>query len=60
MPDNRTTDTHAQEWHDGCMKWRGHVLTGHHAHYCFSWDGLPVDETCAEWPCGCQDEAHAE
>ena len=46
---------------------RRHVLTGEFAHYCWEWDGLPVDETChqtmkddkgqlhevGEWPCGC-------
>jgi len=23
-------------------------------HYCFEWDGLPIDETTLEWPCGCK------
>jgi hypothetical protein len=31
----------------------GRVLTGPGAHACDYWDGLPVDETCREWPCGC-------
>ncbi len=37
------------------MKWRKRVLTGEHAHFCNDWDGLPVDETTPEWPCGCYD-----
>jgi hypothetical protein len=42
------------EWEQECLKWRGRVLTGRYAHYCFDWDGLPVDETCPEWDCGCR------
>ncbi len=41
-------------WIVECMKWRGRVLDGDHAHWCEEWDGLPVDETCREWPCGCK------
>jgi hypothetical protein len=37
-----------------CMRWRGKVLTGKFAHWCEEWDGLPVDETTPEWPCGCR------
>jgi hypothetical protein len=40
-------------WAEDCLKWRHKVLTGRHAHWCFDWDDLPVDETCPEWPCGC-------
>ncbi len=40
-------------WEQDCMKWRGQVLTGIHGHWCEDWDGLPVDETCEEWPCRC-------
>lgn len=40
-------------WDADCMKWRGHLLRGKHAHWCWDWDLLPVDETCPEWPCGC-------
>ena len=45
----------AQErnWCADCMKWRGRVLTGKFRHWCFEWDGLPVDETTPEWECGC-------
>lgn len=41
------------DWEEDCMLWRGVVLTGEHAHWCYDWDGLPVDETCREWPCQC-------
>jgi hypothetical protein len=44
------------EWEEDCLKWRDRVLTGKFAHWCFDWDGLPVDETCEEWPCDCQFE----
>ena len=37
------------EWEEACMRWRGEVLTGKFAHYCWEWDGLPVDETCKEF-----------
>jgi len=38
----------ADEWVADCLKWRGVVLTGSKAHWCNDWDGLPIDETCAE------------
>lgn len=42
------------EWIEDCRKWRGRDLTGEFAHWCYDWDGLPVDETTAEWSaCGC-------
>lgn len=42
------------EWNEECMRWRGAVLTGKYAHYCWDYDGLPVDETSSEWPtCTC-------
>jgi hypothetical protein len=44
---------HQQGWKEDCLKWRGLLLTGKYAHWCDEWDGLPVDETCPEWPCGC-------
>lgn len=37
------------EWEEDCMKWHGEVLRGQHAHWCVDWDGLPLDETCAEY-----------
>lgn len=41
------------EWIADCKQWRGKTLTGRFAHWCYEWDGLPVDETTPEWPCGC-------
>lgn len=38
-------------WEEDCLTYRGEVLTGQYAHWCVEWDGLPVDETCFEWPC---------
>jgi hypothetical protein len=35
-------------------QWRGKILTGTYRHYCYDWDGLPVDETTPEWDsCTC-------
>ena len=45
--------TFMNDWADDCLKWRGKILTGHYKHWCHEWDGLPVDETTPEWPCGC-------
>jgi hypothetical protein len=42
------------------MYWRGVVLTGKYAHWCDEWDGLPIDETCEEWPCGCGIKEHVD
>lgn len=42
------------DWEHDCKKWRGKVLTGKYAHWCYDWDALPVDETCIEFSsCGC-------
>lgn len=41
----------SQDWIDDCMKFRGRVLTGNKAHWCYEWDGLPVDDTCVEFEC---------
>ena len=41
------------EWEADCEQWRGKTLTGTYAHWCADWDGLPIDETCMEWPCAC-------
>jgi hypothetical protein len=43
------------QWVEDCDKWRGQLLTGDYAHWCDDWDGLPMDETCPEWPCACAD-----
>ena len=44
------------EWEEDCIRYRGRLLNGKNAHYCFDWDFLPIDETCREWPCGCREE----
>jgi hypothetical protein len=41
------------EWEEDCLRWRGRILTGAHKHWCWDWDGLPIDETTPEWPCEC-------
>jgi hypothetical protein len=48
------------EWETICLQERGRVLTGKKRHYCMEWDGLPIDETTPEWPCGCpaEDESY--
>jgi hypothetical protein len=43
----------ADEWAADCLRWRGRVLTGKYAHWCYDWDGLPIDETTPEFPCSC-------
>lgn len=45
------------EWVIDCLRWRGDELMGKYCHWCFDWDGLPVDETTPEWPCGCFPDA---
>jgi hypothetical protein len=47
-------------WIADCRKWRGKVLTGTYRHWCQEWDGLPVDETTMEWPCGCFEACDGE
>lgn len=39
------------EFSADCLHWRHRVLTGKYAHWCYDWDGLPVDETCGEFTC---------
>ncbi len=36
-------------WREDCIHWQGKVLVGEHAHYCWDWDGLPIDETTVEY-----------
>lgn len=44
----------ARAWVESCTRWYGYVLTGKYGHDCYGdWDGLPIDETCHEWPCAC-------
>lgn len=42
------------EWEVDCVKWHGYVLSGKFKHWCYDWDGLPIDETCDEFTC-CND-----
>jgi len=39
------------QWEADCIKWWKAVLTGEKKHYCWDWDGLPIDETCKEFEC---------
>jgi hypothetical protein len=53
-PGRQAGKTRAQaRWEGACLLYRGRVLTGEEGHFCFAWDGLPIDETCDEWPCEC-------
>lgn len=45
--------TSSPDWVEDCARWRGRLLTGRFRHWCEDWDGLPVDDTCPEWPCAC-------
>lgn len=36
-------------WIADCQRWRGRTLMGEYSHWCFEWDGLPVDETTREF-----------
>jgi hypothetical protein len=44
-------NSHWWEWCQDSIRWRGKVLNGKYAHWCFEWDGLPVDETTDEFTC---------
>lgn len=59
MTESQTTPDHrlSSEWIADCLKWRKRWLKGRYAHWCFEWDGLPIDETTLEWPCGCGRDA---
>lgn len=39
------------QWEEDCIKWRGKVLRGADAHWCDSWDGLPVTAFTPEYQC---------
>jgi hypothetical protein len=43
----------SKEFEEECIKFYGKVLTGKFAHWCYEWDGLPIDETCEEFKCCC-------
>ena len=36
----------SEEWKDECLLTYGEILTGKNAHWCWDWDGMPIDETC--------------
>ena len=42
---------HHKTFEESSIYWRGYILKGKYAHCCDDWDGLPIDETCLEWPC---------
>lgn len=44
-------------WYEECHKYRNRLLVGEYRHWCWEWGGVPIDETCKEWPCGCFPEA---
>lgn len=49
------------QWIEDCLRWRGKKLNGNLAHYCWDWDGLPMDETCYEFTtCYCYDDLKGE
>jgi hypothetical protein len=51
-------DITSAEWIEDSMHWRGKVLTGKRAHWCFDWDMLPCDETTDEiTACHCYEES---
>lgn len=41
------------DWRKDCEKYGGvgFILTGKFAHWCWEWDGLPIDETVPEFRC---------
>jgi hypothetical protein len=36
----------SDDWVEDCLLFWGRILTGKRAHWCWEFDGLPVDETC--------------
>ena len=47
------SERESPQWKVDSLHWRGRILTGEYGHWCDDWDGLPIDETCPEWPCAC-------
>jgi len=41
----------ATDWAEDCMHWHGRILNGEKRHWCWDWDGLPIDDTCDEIQC---------
>lgn len=55
MSDKSESGKELTEFEKDCILWRGKILTGKEAHYCYDWDFLPVDETCDEYSsCTCK------
>jgi hypothetical protein len=51
----------SEEWIEDCMHHHGIVLTGKYAHWCGSFDYLPIDETCFQFEyCECEWEKEYE
>ena len=49
------------EWEAECLHWWGRILIGKYAHWCYDFDGLPVDETTEEWAfCHCYTQKEIE
>ena len=42
-----------RDWETECNRYHGKVLTGKRKHYCYEWDGMPIDETCEEFKVCC-------
>ena len=50
-------DPISEEWIEDCIHHHGVVLTGKYAHWCASFDYLPIDETVVEFEfCLCEFE----
>ena len=46
------------DWEEDCLHWHGEILRGPGAHWCSSFDDLPIDASCHEWKrCQCFDPA---
>ena len=61
MSERDEASTDDPMWIADCLRWRGKVLTGSHRHWCWDWDGLPVDDTTPEFVvCTCYDTPEAK
>jgi hypothetical protein len=38
-------------WEKNCLFEHGVILMGNKRHYCYDWDLMPIDETCAQFEC---------
>ena len=46
-------EEYSKDWVEDCNFYYGKTLTGKYRHYCYEWDGLPIDETCEEFKSCC-------